>query len=94
MLREAAGTAAGSSSRVEKVLAPARVTKTAGTGWNLAGDEIAFGRCGLVGDRWRELSVTFEFDSPGGVAVSAEGDCVIVTDCGNGRFHIYREAEP
>ena len=66
----AAGTAAGSSSRIEKVLAPARVTKTSGTGWNLAGDEIAFGRCGLVGDWWRELSVTFEFDSPGGVAVS------------------------
>uniref|UniRef100_A0A7S0NHT5 U-box domain-containing protein n=1 Tax=Micromonas pusilla TaxID=38833 RepID=A0A7S0NHT5_MICPS len=66
----AAGAGSGPASRVEKVLAPARVTKTSGTGWNLAGDEIAFGRCGLVGDWWRELSVTFEFDSPGGVAVS------------------------
>ena len=64
-------TGSGSSNRVvEKVLVPARVTKKSGTGWNLAGDEIAFGRCGLVGDWWRELSVTFEFDSPGGVAVS------------------------
>ena len=36
----------------------------------MAGDEIAFGRCGLVGDWWRELSVQFEFDSPGGVTVS------------------------
>ena len=34
-----------------------------------------------------------QFDSPGGLAVSADGDCVVVTDCGNGRFHIYREFE-
>ena len=28
------------------------------------------------------------FDSPGGIAVSAEG-LVCVTDCGNGRFQIF-----
>ena len=69
----AASGRAGSASPnrvVEKVLRSPRVTKKSGTGWNLAGDEIAFGRCGLVGDWWRELSVTFEFDSPGGVTVS------------------------
>ena len=32
-----------------------------------------------------------QFDSPGGVAVSADG-FVCVTDCGNGRFHIYGES--
>ena len=32
-----------------------------------------------------------QFDSPGGVAVSADGDVVVVTDCGNGRFHLYRD---
>ena len=32
-----------------------------------------------------------QFDSPGGVAVSADGDVVVVTDCGNGRFHLYKE---
>ena len=33
-----------------------------------------------------------QFDSPGGVAVSPDGDVVVVTDCGNGRFHLYKEA--
>lgn len=34
-----------------------------------------------------------QFDSPGGIAVGADGDCVVVTDCGNGRFHIWRQRE-
>ena len=33
-----------------------------------------------------------QFDSPGGVAISPDGEMVVVTDCGNGRFHIYKEA--
>ena len=44
-----------------RVLTPTRVTKHTGTGWNLEGSEIAFGRCGIVGDWWKELVVEFDF---------------------------------
>ena len=44
-----------------RVLTPTRVTKHTGTGWNLEGSEIAFGRCGIVGDYWKELVVEFDF---------------------------------
>ena len=44
-----------------RVLKPTRVTKHTGTGWNLEGSEIAFGRCGIVGDWWKELVVEFDF---------------------------------
>ena len=44
-----------------RVLTPTRVTKHTGTGWNLEGCEIAFGRCGTVGDWWKELVVEFDF---------------------------------
>jgi len=42
-------------------------TLTTGTGWNLPGSEVAFGRCGLVGDWWKALGVEVEF----------EGDCLL-----------------
>ena len=44
-----------------RVLTPTRVTKHTGTGWNLEGSDIAFGRCGIVGDWWKELVVEFDF---------------------------------
>jgi len=56
-----------------RVLTPTRVTKHTGTGWNLEGSEIAFGRCGIVGDWWKELVVEFDF---------GEEDCD-----GDGRAH-------
>ena len=46
---------------LSRVLAPSRITKSTGTGWNLEGSEIAFGRCGIVGDWWKELVVEFDF---------------------------------
>eukprot|EP00586_Coscinodiscus_wailesii_P012642 CAMPEP_0172514982 /NCGR_PEP_ID=MMETSP1066-20121228/264427_1 /TAXON_ID=671091 /ORGANISM="Coscinodiscus wailesii, Strain CCMP2513" /LENGTH=349 /DNA_ID=CAMNT_0013295867 /DNA_START=52 /DNA_END=1098 /DNA_ORIENTATION=+ len=33
-----------------------------GTGWNIGGDCIQFGKCGLVGDWWKEMEVEFKFD--------------------------------
>ena len=47
--------------RAPVVLAPTSITKHTGTGWNLEGCEIAFGRCGIVGDYWKELVVEFDF---------------------------------
>jgi hypothetical protein len=49
-----------------RVLKPTRVTKHTGTGWNLEGSEIAFGRCGIVGDWWKELVVEFDFGEEDG----------------------------
>ena len=44
-------------------LAPVqRVTFNTGTGWNLAGPHLAFGRCGVVGDWWRTLEAEFRMD--------------------------------
>eukprot|EP00927_Polykrikos_kofoidii_P054275 TRINITY_DN48712_c0_g1_i1.p1 TRINITY_DN48712_c0_g1~~TRINITY_DN48712_c0_g1_i1.p1 ORF type:complete len:654 (+),score=73.63 TRINITY_DN48712_c0_g1_i1:158-1963(+) len=33
-----------------------------GTGWNLDGEHIQWGRCGIVGDWWKALEVQFDFD--------------------------------
>eukprot|EP00928_Gymnodinium_smaydae_P069969 TRINITY_DN53928_c0_g1_i1.p1 TRINITY_DN53928_c0_g1~~TRINITY_DN53928_c0_g1_i1.p1 ORF type:complete len:917 (+),score=100.01 TRINITY_DN53928_c0_g1_i1:69-2819(+) len=34
------------------------------TGWNLSGEHIGWGRCGLVGDFWKELDIKFDFGRP------------------------------
>ena len=39
-----------------------RVLFNTGTGWNLAGTHLAFGRCGVVGDWWRTLEAEFRMD--------------------------------
>ena len=50
-----------------EVLAVDSYAKNTGTGWNLPGDAIRFGRCGLVGDSWTALEVG---GSPGLLSVA------------------------
>jgi hypothetical protein len=38
-----------------------RLKEGTGTGWNLDAENLRFGRCGIVGDWWKELSVEIEF---------------------------------
>ena len=45
--------------RYSEALAVESYTTNAGTGWNLPGDAIRFGRCGLVGDHWAAMEVEF-----------------------------------
>ena len=48
-----------------------------GTGWNLDAENLRFGRCGIVGDWWKELSVVITFIRPvkvGGVRTDSPPD--------------------
>jgi hypothetical protein len=59
---------------LSRVLTPSRITKSTGTGWNLEGSDIAFGRCGIVGDYWKELVVEFDFGEQAVVVTGVRTD--------------------
>ena len=46
-----------------RTLVPSEITKNTGTGWNLDGVNCLFGKCGVVGDWWKELELEFTFAS-------------------------------
>ena len=45
-------------------MAVKEVRTLTGTGWNLKGNQAAFGQCGLVGDWWNALELHFVLDGP------------------------------
>ncbi|CAE8716110.1 unnamed protein product [Polarella glacialis] len=59
---------------------------TTGTGWNLSGEHIMWGRCGIVGNYWKALEVQFDF----GRKYRVTG---VRTDCLDLPFDIYYLAE-
>ncbi|KAJ1470679.1 hypothetical protein T484DRAFT_1562877, partial [Baffinella frigidus] len=63
----------------------ASYTRNSGAGWNLDASHIRFGRCGLVGDFWKELEVEFVLEggahAVGGVRTDSPADLPFSVAC-------------